>query len=863
MYRLRSVLCGATVATLLIAGLAQPAQAASSVAADLTSWTYTDSAQPSTPVLNPAGNAPLGTVQAADGSIHTSRAYFTFDLTAFKGEVVHQANFSANEKSVADCTQTAPIEVWRTKPVTATSTWQKPPKELDLVEQTTLGHGTLCPGAYLGVDVLAPIQAAQARHEKTITFEVRVAAAAESNPALSRTMSRFALSAWANHPPVVSGEKLLLPDRPCGTLAKHPSAGGQFATLTAHTTDADAPPSPTTSFAIWPVGHPEQRTVLGSSTSVDPRQSVDLRGYPDGTVLAWNAQAHDSDDTGPAGKTCYLTVDNTAPAAAPIVSSKTYYTADYPGSGGGGVAGKFVFDAAGDRDVTSFEYVVNASPRAEGDPIAVPNHPGGRAKITVTPASWGPEYVQVRSIDAAGNTGPWTKYTFWVRDSAPFATFDVAGIGLTSHIKLQSNATDVTSFGYAVDGGAEVTVPATDRTGTGDLLFTSVGTKTIVEHAYAGQKLIGAHTDQVVVNDVPRIASDQFSYSADPVSGQPGTFTFAPRTTGVVAYLYDFGDGNRQRAAAGADGTAVLPWTPDAGGYYTITVVSVDTDGHESAAAQQSFWVIDAHPYVYADPATGVGNPLNVTLQSDVPNAVGFVYTFDGGAEQTVDGANTYVEVVPGRVGDLDFTARARLDDGSLTPPTTIQIHVPTAPSVTITGPYGSDAVVGRTATFTLTPALPDVVSYQYSFGADSGTVDAASDGTASITITPDTWGYAHLSVVSVGRDGTVSDSQEFDYSVLNPQVDTWGSTWDDWGPTGGVGQSGEFDFAGDLTSVTVKYLWHVNDGPVQEALADPDSPTTFAAYTPTASGENHLYVQREFTDGALSPLQDIVFLVG
>src|SRR4051812_38645469 len=43
-----------------------------------------------------------------------------------------------------------------------------------------------------------------------------------------------------------------------------PSAG-QFTMFTAHTVDTNPPPSPTTSFAIWPDGHPDQRTVVGSS----------------------------------------------------------------------------------------------------------------------------------------------------------------------------------------------------------------------------------------------------------------------------------------------------------------------------------------------------------------------------------------------------------------------------------------------------------------------------------------------------------------------------------------------------------------------------------------------------------------------
>jgi hypothetical protein len=78
MHRLRSMLRCATVAALgataLVAGFASPAQAVNSTRADLTSWTYTDSAQPSTPVQNPAGETPVGTFP----DHHTRRAYFTF-----------------------------------------------------------------------------------------------------------------------------------------------------------------------------------------------------------------------------------------------------------------------------------------------------------------------------------------------------------------------------------------------------------------------------------------------------------------------------------------------------------------------------------------------------------------------------------------------------------------------------------------------------------------------------------------------------------------------------------------------------------------------------------------------------------------
>ncbi|WP_041831961.1 hypothetical protein [Actinoplanes sp. N902-109] len=607
--------------------------------------------------------------------------------------------------------------------------------------------------------------------------------------------------------------------------------------FTVHTVGTNPPPSPTTSFAMWPDGHPDQRTVIGSSIGANPRLQVDLRGYADGTVLAWTAQASDVSGPGPDGAVCYLTVDNTAPPT-PLVSSKKYATANYPGTGGAGVPGNFIFDTGGSRDVTSFEYSVNRMPVAAGNPVAAPNHPGGRAKVSVAPSSSGSEYVEVRSLDAAGNASDWTKYTFYVRDSAPFATIDNAGIGLTSHIRLQAISTDVTSFGYTVDGGPETRVPAIGQKATGSLVFTSAGTKTIVEHSYAGKKLAGAHTDRIVVTDAPGVSA-----AADPISGRPETFTLTARSVGVVAFKYDFG-GDQQRITADADGSAKLSWTPPAGGTYTITVTSVDGAGHESTPAVQTFYVIDAHPNVGINDTPVLGQPIEVFLWTDVPGVTGFVYTFDGGTQQSVHGPNAAVDVVPRHAGDSPFTAQGVLADGTLTPPTTIQLSVPDAPGVTLTGPYGNSAVAGRPATFTLVPPTQDVVGYQYTLAdGTSGTVDEAT-----ITYTPADPGYGSLTVRGVHRDGSLSADTRVDYIVLDPQIDTWG-----------IYENGWFAFSGDLMDVTVTYLWHVNDGPVQETPADPDGYGTFVQYA-AQDGENHLYIQRVFTDGAVSPLQDVSF---
>jgi hypothetical protein len=77
-------------------------------------------------------------------------------------------------------------------------------------------------------------------------------------------------------------------------------------------------------YEYWPVDHPDQRKRSGPS--------LDLSGFADGTVVAWTARGDDYDDAGPWGKTCYFTVDKTAPTTRPVVSSKMYPSTDYPGT---------------------------------------------------------------------------------------------------------------------------------------------------------------------------------------------------------------------------------------------------------------------------------------------------------------------------------------------------------------------------------------------------------------------------------------------------------------------------------------------------------------------------------------------------
>jgi hypothetical protein len=858
---LLSAAAAAVSATTVLVGVsAAPAQAQTYGDVPLTSWTYTDKAQPATPNPNPSGDFLIGT---SEGS--TGRAYFTFDLTPLKGQVLHRVTFYSTESTVTDCSKVATVQVWRTKPVTATTTWQKPPKELELLAERTRGSGTLCPGAYVGVDMIPAIQAAFARGEKKISIGVRVSATDEGLAGTGRTMRQARMSYGANHAPKVSGLKLKYPDAGCGTLDKHPTAG-RWLQVQATVTDEDPNDHPKITYAYWPVDRPAER-------KESSRPDLDLTGLADGTVVAWSAQGRDYDDAGPWGRTCYFTVDTAAPATNPVVSSKKYPTGEYPGTGGPGVPGTFVFDAAGDVETVAFSW--NNMDGSLSQTVKA-NHPGGRAKVTITPRSFGTGRIQVAAFDAAGNRGPWVEYRYEVRNTAPLAEIEVNGVGLTSRIKLRAIAVETTSFGYAVDGGPETRIAAVDGRAEGDLTFTSTGYRTVVARAFAGNRMIGSDSIEIAVTDAPKVTSAEFNWQNTPVEGVPGSFTFAPRTPGVVSYRYDFGDGVEHEVNAGADGTAVVPWTPAQGGYYTISVSSVDGTGKRSELAHQNFSVANARPWVSVPQGSfHVGEPINVVASSDLPGAVAIVYSFDGGPQQTAEGSFAFFDVVATRSGDSVLKVWAKLSDGTLSPPAEQVLHIDSAPKAVSQGPFDANAVMGSPVSFTFTAVQEGATTFRYTVGsAYDGqehpelTVPVGPDGKATVThdVPFQEWGDVKVVVSSVTADGTASDAGTLSIFARDPRVEIFTNPWPDHVPdgTGGVGIPGQFGFGVyDLGDVTSKYVWRVNDGPEQEVVFDPWAWETLVSYTPDRAGDNVLYVSREFTDGSRSPVTTVPFKVG
>lgn len=831
-----------------------PASAASSSDLPLTNWAYLDSQNPRGKVVDAAVAPPVGTSRDDAGRTHTYRSYFTYDLTKLKGTVVHNSYLWTNENTVTDCSAPATIEVWRTSPVKGNTTWLRPPAELEKLVTANRGAGAIyCPG-YLGLDMVGTLNAALGRQEKSITLEYRVTANQEADARTGRTFDKPVLSATVNHPPTVTNLHLAYPDRPCGTLAK-PSPAARNTVFAATASDADEGDYPTVLYAIWPVDHPDQRREFHDY------YGTDLSQYADGTVLAWQAQASDYYDAGAWSRTCYLVMDRTAPANPPKVSSRTYPEGDTPG-GGTGIEGTFRFDGAGDRDVVAFAW--RDSMGYSGQIPA--RRPGGKGILKYTPKLRFTTELYVASVDAAGNRGPEKEYRFRVAETAPYADVTVNGVGLPSTITLIASKPETTAFGYQLKDGAEVRLPAVDGEATAPITFTATGSVEVAVRSYAKNRLIGQDTLQVWVTDAPGVESAEFNLDTDQVAGKTGSFRFTPHSNDVVAYEYNL-DNEWKTIPAADDDTAVLPWTATPG-WHSMTVRSVRSDGSTSMEATHQFNIIDTRPTAYAHELNnsprrdGVGVPLSIELGSQLPNLTGFVYRFDGGAEQTVSNEGNpyaYITVTPKHAGDNTVVLQALLSDGTRSPATTYTFGIWSGPVVTQT-PEGS-GTVGRPVTFTFHPGLPNVASYRYSLnGADEATIAAGPDGTASVTYTPSSWGYNDVRVTSVGADGTESELRMAPFDVRDNKVDVY-STYD-WSRRG-IGWTGYFYFHTQLFGEVTEYHYRVNDGPEQVLPANTEGTSTLVTVPFDRNGTNTLHVQSLTAGGELSPVTDYDFTVG
>ncbi|WP_041832703.1 hypothetical protein [Actinoplanes sp. N902-109] len=845
-------------------GLASPAAALTRTGLVPDRWATTDAENPAAPSLGGTKDSPLGRWTDADGTQHTTRQYYSFDLSKLTGRKVHAAAFAVQVKKATDCAAAAPVEISRTGPIGAAPTWQHPPtvlESLGTVEQPASRCG------WVSAELATAAQAALNRGEQRLTIELKVAGDREQEAAAGRLLSyRPGIDVDSNAPPTVSDPELY-DSGVCGTAGKPTPIRTTSLWMTAKAADPDLTYTPGGRFAIWPVEHPDQRQQIDAGGYGDGsiRREWYPTGFGDGTVLAFAAQADDRDDVSAWSDPCYVRVDAVAPAKAPVVTS-TDYPADRAQHGGTGITGTFRFDAGGDPDVVRYRW------RARDGVSHTVEAPAPGAAVTVeyTPTSF-VESLSVTAYDEAGNASPTTTYEFSVRNTKPSVTADVGGVGLPSTLHLATSATEATVFAYRIGDGDEQRAAAVQGKADVPVTFTTKGQKSVSVKAFAGDTLLGAGTSTVSVTDAPVVTSNDFTWPKDVVAGRGGTFVLKPRSTHVVAYRVWVDYDEAKEFDAAADGSAVVPWTFEEAGYHQVTIRSVTADGTESDDAYSSVSVIDPRPSVSVSDLTssprfdGIGRPLQVNIDTAMPDVTEFHYRFNDGPEIVVpfDWGGAYVTVVPEHAGDNTVRARTKFADGTFSPERVETFSVWDGPLVdSVQYPYSADAgEPGVTGTFTFRPSLPGVVRYTYSFEyGDEQSVDAGPDGTASVELTPHNPGYTVLQVTSHGADGTTSHPRDYTFIVRDNTIDVY-SAYDT--TRVGIGSPLWLSLSTGVSADLTAYRWSLNGGAEQSIAPSTDGVSTSIQVVPDRNGDNVLTVRGLRKDGTATPDREYTFTVG
>jgi len=608
--RWRRLSIGTLAATLVATGwvAASPGLAGAHAYTDrapLTSWIYTDSRDAGTGVnvrdLN-LGTAPLGSWRDTDGKHHISRSYVTFDLSAYAGKKISGANLFFEERKVADCSKRS-IEVWST--TGGSATWANPPTEVALLGSDRSGEG-LCP-RIIATELTDLVRDAVQAGRQSVSVEIRVGDDAEGDDAYGRAIlnsgNSIALSVTSNTLPTVDPTKLFTSYRPCSPEPRPNPLPSSGLVLSAMFADADAHDvtTLTAEWAIWPVDHPAQRTVLterarnGYQSGVFAPSSL----FTQGQTYAWQTRVSDGSDFSEWSATCAITIDAVSPAAAPQVSSPTFPESEWSP---GGTPGSFTFSAGGDADVVGFQYnwtgsfgvpVVSTDDRGTPiwrDPFDLPGYvradaPGGSATVTLSPPG-NVNTLFVRSIDAAGNVGPQATYQVLVTDTSPRLTINGAdtssgvyevgyGDQMTVSFLPHEGLSPVVEYTYSL-GDQQGTVAA-GADGTAEVTLTADGMD-LMELAVRSRSANGWVSPEykvfVWVLTGPKVTATVHGV------GVESEFVFSPRLPGTAAYMYSFDYGEYATVSAGSDGTAQATWTATSSGSHVLTVWALDADGN-------------------------------------------------------------------------------------------------------------------------------------------------------------------------------------------------------------------------------------------------------------------------------------------
>lgn len=592
---------GVVAGTLVIG---QFADASTFTSAPRVTLAYTSSAMPGKSFMNPTGDLPVGTSVLPGNRLNTSRVYATFDISQYSGLRIVAASLSVDAAAEANCADRA-LDIWQTAVQTYTITWQKSPAEISRIG--AMGFSIGCPALSMRADIAQALAAAVAAGASKFAIELRVPAEHEADPQYGLTLSDFGVQLAVNANATPAVPTVLSQDQyACTTSQPYPFLGDSQPTLRATVGDADHDDFLTTEFDVWPVDHPENRTVITTDNSIVTTVHVTVPAgvVVDGGSYGWQARTTDGTDTSGWSQPCFFTADLTPPANAPGVDSPNYP----PNSNNpGGVPVTLNLTPNGANDIIGYAYNFLFPPGVIatyfiGDdglpvfnPFSGPNlvhaDADGSATISFSPRTFGPVIVYVESFDKAFNVSPLTQYSFFVQSTAPVVTpvqsRPLPGKPFTLNMAPGPNTGTVDSY--------QVTVNETDvSTVTAASDGTASTTLSVPQGPTSFQISVSSHSTNGWISDPtqlsyfidtsPIVTSDVYPENGNGGGvGVPGTFTFTSVTGPVASFTYEIDFGEDITVPVGPSGdSAQIVYTPDTPDSHAVSVYANNLDGTES-----------------------------------------------------------------------------------------------------------------------------------------------------------------------------------------------------------------------------------------------------------------------------------------
>ena len=364
---------------------------------------------------------PAAGYNSASGCIGIERSYFQFAFpTVVQTTHVISASVALDENYSGSCSSSNAVTMYPTGKISASTTWNAQPTKVS-------GYAGVA-NTYSAVGASKCGAAASETHNYTMTTYVQAQATAKASTATfgifgqetsGTYFRRFAanpkLTINYNHPPMTPS---LLSTTPtpingnssdlCGVATPYGYIGNSQVTLRAIVGDVDGASLNVSFWVSGPAPYGTKTLTYTQVVPASPTASTAVMSAPqtlNSGTYTWKVQTSDGQDTSAWSPICHFVMDTSAPQTTPIVTST-----DYPAEvtlKARGTPGTFSFGPNSATGIKSYKYSLNG-----GAPQMVAADSSGNWKGLITPPRLGPNNLDVKSVDIAGNISSSTVYSF-------------------------------------------------------------------------------------------------------------------------------------------------------------------------------------------------------------------------------------------------------------------------------------------------------------------------------------------------------------------------------------------------------------------------------------------------------------------